>query len=231
MLPKIVVQIPGWVWVVAIVGILTLGAWVILTEPDPEPSVKNHLRHLVFLWARNAQRVSTGHPSGSSSTNARSNTHRLWENYPTGDNNNNNNTPSNRSPRESRGEQACREYMESRFGVPFPKTRPDFLRNPVTGENLELDVYNHDLKIGVEYNGQQHYEFNNHFHRSSNDRFQNQQYRDLIKKQLCEQNNIQLVVVPYWIPIEQIPSFIEQELIRTRTEDSDYDPVTTTHDS
>jgi len=200
MFPKIVVQIPGWVWITLILGVLALGAWVIMTEPDPGPSLKNHLRHLVFLWARNAQRIVTPAPTRNAPD--------VFADTPT---DRPTDRPTNRS-NESRGEQACRQHMESRFGVPFRKTRPDFLKNPVTGENLEIDVYNDDLKLGVEYNGQQHYQFNNHFHRSSNDRFQNQQYRDLIKKQLCEQNNIHLIVVPYWVPVEQIPSFIDDEL-------------------
>ena len=102
--------------------------------------------------------------------------------------------------------------MENRFGVPFTKTRPDFLRNPVTGENLEIDVYNDDLRIGVEFNGKQHYQFSSHFHRQSNDRFQNQQYRDLIKQQLCDKEGIRLIIVPYWVPEADIPSFIDDQL-------------------
>lgn len=112
----------------------------------------------------------------------------------------------------SRGEEACRVHMERRFGVPFAKARPSFMRNPVTGENLELDVYNDDLRLAVEYNGRQHYQFNSHFHNGSNDRFQNQQYRDLIKKQLCEENGVRLIIVPYSVPPDHIGQYIDDQL-------------------
>jgi hypothetical protein len=102
--------------------------------------------------------------------------------------------------------------MEDRFGEPFPKARPSCLRNPVTGENLELDIYNETLGLAVEYNGKQHYHFNSHFHRGSNDRFQNQQYRDLIKKQLCEENGIFLITVPYSLKEDEIPDYLDQKL-------------------
>ena len=42
----------------------------------------------------------------------------------------------------SRGEELCKSFAEFYFQRPFHKTRPDFLKNPVTGENLELDLYN-----------------------------------------------------------------------------------------
>lgn len=112
----------------------------------------------------------------------------------------------------SRGETKCKEFVEFFFQLPFEKIRPDFLRNPVTGENLELDMFNHDLKLAIEYNGSQHYQFNSFMHNNSKDKFYNQQYRDLIKKDLCEKNNIQLVIVPYTIPEHQIASFLFTEL-------------------
>lgn len=112
----------------------------------------------------------------------------------------------------SRGEQTCKSFVEFYFQKPFSKTRPDFLRNPVTGENLELDLYNPELKLAIEYNGAQHYQFNSFMHKNSRDRFQNQQYRDLIKKDLCEKQGITLVVVPYTIPNDQIGAFLFEEL-------------------
>jgi hypothetical protein len=100
------------------------------------------------------------------------------------------------------------------FQKPFGKCRPDFLKNPVTGENLELDLYNEELNLGIEYNGVQHYKFNSFMHKDSNDRFQNQQYRDLIKKDLCEKKGIKLITVPYTIPEHRIASFLFMEFKR-----------------
>lgn len=122
----------------------------------------------------------------------------------------------------SRGEFQCKEFVEFYFQRPFEKIRPEFLKNPVTGENLELDMYNDDLKIAIEYNGSQHYHYNSFMHKNSRDRFQNQQYRDLIKADLCAKAGIRLVVVPYTIAPDQIASFLFEEFRRLG-----FDPVAT----
>lgn len=120
-----------------------------------------------------------------------------------------------RPPRESKGELECRRVMESLFNKPFNKIRPNFLRNPVTSTsgdiNLELDCYNPELKIAVEYNGIQHYKQSDFFHKSR-DAFQNQQYRDYMKRDMCEKNGILLIEVPYTVKIENIRAFILKEL-------------------
>jgi hypothetical protein len=35
--------------------------------------------------------------------------------------------------------------------------RPNFLKNPATGRNLEMDIYFHGLRLGLEFQGEQHY--------------------------------------------------------------------------
>ena len=119
-----------------------------------------------------------------------------------------------RIPHDSKGEVECRRIMESLFDKPFPKIRPDFLRNPVTVDyNLEIDCYNPELKLGVEYNGVQHYKFSKFFHKNF-EAFRNQQYRDLIKRSLCKEHGINLIEVPYTIKVEDIGAFIAKELVR-----------------
>jgi len=76
--------------------------------------------------------------------------------------------------------------------------RPNFMKNPITRRNLELDIYDPVEKIAIEYNGIQHYFYVEKFHKSYND-FVDQQERDVIKKRLCMNNNIHLIVVPYYI--------------------------------
>jgi hypothetical protein len=98
--------------------------------------------------------------------------------------------------------------LERITGEKFDNVRPSWLVNPVTGQSLELDCYNEKLKLAVEYNGIQHYKFNKYMHQNSRDKFQNQQYRDLIKKDLCQKNNVHLIVVPYDIDIKNIESFL-----------------------
>ena len=64
-------------------------------------------------------------------------------------------------PKESRGEAECRRVLQNMFKRPFNGARPDFLRNPVTGGNfnLELDCFNSEMRLAVEYNGVQHYKY------------------------------------------------------------------------
>jgi hypothetical protein len=118
-----------------------------------------------------------------------------------------------RIPKDSAGERECRRVLENYFKKPFGKIRPDFLKNPAMddGRNLELDCYNDDLKIAVEYNGVQHYKYNPHFHKSR-DAFQNQRYRDYIKRNICKENGITLIEVPYTIQIKDIELFLYDKL-------------------
>lgn len=114
----------------------------------------------------------------------------------------------------SRGERLCCETMEKIYGVPFVSTWPDWLRNPETGEKLELDCYNDELKIAVEYNGEQHYKWPN-FTNQSYQHFINQVRRDTLKLDLCDKNGVYLIVVPYNVPYGNIPSFITSHLPET----------------
>lgn len=112
-------------------------------------------------------------------------------------------------PRESKGEGECRRVLQYLFRKPFPSQRPDFLRNPVTGGNfnLELDCYNSELKLAVEYNGVQHYRYVPYFHRNK-DHFLNQKYRDDMKRRICRQHGITLIEVPHTVKLEEIKSYL-----------------------
>lgn len=112
---------------------------------------------------------------------------------------------------ESIPEGRCRAFLENRFRVPFPTVTPDFLKNSVTGKNLELDCYNEELKLAVEYNGRQHYEYTPHFHRSRA-QFQNLQYRDEKKQSLCRRHGVHLIIVPY--TEKNVEQYLSRELSR-----------------
>jgi hypothetical protein len=113
---------------------------------------------------------------------------------------------------DSKGETECRRVLQKIFNRPFNKIRPNFLRNDITdGNNLEIDCYDDNLKIGVEYNGSQHYNYIPFFHKTK-DAFYNQKYRDDIKRRLCRKNGILLIEVPYTVPNEKIESFLVKEL-------------------
>lgn len=117
------------------------------------------------------------------------------------------------TPTESKGERKCRETLQNIFGVSFPKARPNFLNNPVTGGrfNLELDCFNSEYRLAVEYSGIQHYKYTPYFHKNK-EAFLNQKYRDDMKARICRENRINLIVVPYTIKNENIPSYLVKEL-------------------
>ena len=115
--------------------------------------------------------------------------------------------------KESSGEAKCRAVLEQIFNKPFPSTRPDFLSNPVTGgsHNLELDCYNKELKLAIEYNGIQHYKYVPFFHKNK-EVFMNQKYRDDMKRRMCKDNGIVLIEVPYTVKINDIYGYLRNKL-------------------
>jgi hypothetical protein len=117
--------------------------------------------------------------------------------------------------KDSKGETECRRVLEEVFNVEFSKDRPDFLNNPVTGGNfnLELDCYNKNLKLAVEYNGVQHYKYTPFFHKNE-EAFQNQKYRDELKRRMCKDNVVTLIEVPYTVKTEDIKKYLLKELLK-----------------
>jgi hypothetical protein len=114
---------------------------------------------------------------------------------------------------ESKGEIECRRVLQKIFNRPFNKERPSFLNNSVTGGsyNLELDCFDRDLGLAVEYNGRQHMEYIPFFHKNK-EAFYNQKYRDELKRRMCKDNGIILIEVPYTVKNENIESFLINEL-------------------
>ena len=111
----------------------------------------------------------------------------------------------------SRGlsERICRTTVEQMFGEDFPSTRPSWLRN-VEGNLMELDCYCEKLRLAFEYNGKQHYEAVDYFH----DSFEKRQYLDEVKKKLCQDNNVNLIVIPVFNKLftkDKLQSFIAVE--------------------
>lgn len=116
-----------------------------------------------------------------------------------------------RNTHRSKGEQICCEVMQKIYGKPFNSVRLNCLKNPETGCNLEIDCYNDELKLGVEYNGVQHYIFPNKFHRTKED-FIAQVRRDQYKVEACERAGIYLITVPYNVEYHKIEEYIRTQL-------------------
>jgi hypothetical protein len=111
-----------------------------------------------------------------------------------------------------------RKIMENFFGVSFDKCRPSFLKNPKTGRNLELDLYNKDLTISCEIQGQQHLSYLPHFHRDYTD-FENQKYRDHLKYIKCKEHNVKLIVIYYYEIKENMMDTDLLQMILTKLND------------
>jgi hypothetical protein len=80
--------------------------------------------------------------------------------------------------------------------------RPDFLINPVTGKNLELDAYYDDWRMALEYNGIQHYVFPNKFHPNTPEgekAYIDTVKRDRYKRSILNNHDICLITVPYHV--------------------------------
>lgn len=70
--------------------------------------------------------------------------------------------------------------------------RPGFLVNPSTGERLELDRFYPLHRVAFEFNGQQHYVATARF---SKQQVSKQRQRDAIKRRICSENKVTLVIV------------------------------------
>ena len=115
------------------------------------------------------------------------------------------------TPNDSKLELQTKFLLEEIFKVPFYKIRPDFLKNEVTGYNLEIDLYNDDLKLAVEVQGDQHYKFTPFFHRNK-DAFMMQRYRDEMKKQKCMKRGITLIEIPYKVGEKGLKKYLLTQL-------------------
>ncbi|NPV52571.1 MAG: hypothetical protein HPY71_03500 [Firmicutes bacterium] len=70
--------------------------------------------------------------------------------------------------------------------------RPDFLKNPLTEQNLEYDRY-YRRGVAFEFNGPQHYGPTERYPNKRGAR--ERRARDLVKKALSIENGVQLVIV------------------------------------
>ena len=105
----------------------------------------------------------------------------------------------------SKREEQCRLIFQSIFKrKKFPK-----VRNPKTNRCLELDGYNHKLKL--RYDGYQHYIYPNKFHKSYK-QFLYQKYRDRLENRLCRRNKVTLIRIRY--NISNIEGYIKKRLRR-----------------
>lgn len=118
-----------------------------------------------------------------------------------------------RRRRLNKHEEKCRNIFQTIFRKPFKSVRPDFLKNPATGKNLELDGYCPDIVTNIgkglafEYDGVQHSKKTSHFHKGPHD-FKYQCVKDEWKDKKCKELGIALVRIPHHIAYEDLETYI-----------------------
>jgi len=69
--------------------------------------------------------------------------------------------------------------------------RPNWLRNPKTGRNLEIDLYLPKFKIGIEYQGAQHFKHVYNMDRN----IDYTRYKDTLKIELAKKRKVNIVEI------------------------------------
>jgi hypothetical protein len=125
-----------------------------------------------------------------------------------------------RGPKKNKHEERCREIFEEIFDCKFKSVRPDWLKNPVTNKNLELDGYNEEIEtplgegLAFEYDGAQHSRYSKHFHKNGPDEFVYQTKKDSWKDLRCKDEGVMLIRIPDFVAFQDLERYIKQKLRR-----------------
>ena len=109
-------------------------------------------------------------------------------------------------------ENRIRKILTNYFQKEFKCVRPNWLKNVLTGRNLEIDMFCEELKLGLEYHGIQHIKFLPHFHKTE-DKFKDQLLRDQLKVRLCKEHGIKLIII-YHYEIENGDDILDSEILK-----------------
>jgi hypothetical protein len=101
-----------------------------------------------------------------------------------------------------------RKFFESISLEEFPKRRGLFKYN----RRFELDGFCEKYRIGFEYHGKQHYDYVPYFHKNGPSDLEERQRVDALKEELCVEEHIVLIVIPYWLSRIDRETYIRKEL-------------------
>jgi hypothetical protein len=118
-------------------------------------------------------------------------------------------------------ERMCRAILEAVFQRPFPSQRPQWLQG-TCGRSLELDCYNAELRLALEYQGRQHFEEIAFY---GEGRLVGQQERDALKTETCKKYGVRLLVISDEVSLEELYECIIDECRELGIEIPVHEPI------
>ena len=95
-------------------------------------------------------------------------------------------------------EKICYSIVSKYLGPSSANHWPDFLKIPEFPIGLQLDIPYYHYGFAIEVQGIQHEKYHEFFHRGDPKKFIEQQERDQLKKELCNENHIAVKYVWYY---------------------------------
>lgn len=112
----------------------------------------------------------------------------------------------------SSGEKIVQSVLEQRKVKFYCQYSFQDCKNIITGYPLRFDFYLPEYNCCIEYDGRQHFDALEFF--GGDDGLKANQYRDKIKDDFCNQNNIILIRIPYTASFQEIETVIDNFLKR-----------------
>lgn len=96
----------------------------------------------------------------------------------------------------SKSEAACIKILEDLTGKEFPTVNPSWL--VWKGKTLELDGYNDELKLALEFSGPLHTKWNPRF--EPYEQYYDRITKDVVKLRTCKRHKVNLIVIDMSLP-------------------------------
>ena len=117
-------------------------------------------------------------------------------------------------------ESLCRTTFEQIFYKKFPKYRPSWLKNK-NGGKMELDGYCSSLELAFEYQGEQHFKLS--YFIKTKKLLEKRIKDDKTKKELCKENQVNLIIISYKDNLLELPLIIKKKLENKKINLNNYD--------